>query len=141
MGYTFHTHRDAEDDLARIQQSNPNAWHYILVVFDEIERDERLSSRLLEPGARVEEPRTIDVKTWEAQWNDGRNLWRIRIFDLEDMGLGSYRIVYAPDHESRVYHILAIVERDKLNYDDPDDPLTQRICAAYAELGLLRGCL
>lgn len=61
----------------------------------------------------------------------GRDLWRLKVWDLEDKGL-RYRIVYAFMPRDRHYHVLAIAPRE-FDYDD-NHLLSQRIFRAYQEL-------
>lgn len=74
------------------------------------------------------------VARWNAQQRVGRNIWRIKIWDLERIRL-QYRIVYAFDALNDRYYILGVFRRD-WNYLD-SDPRTQRIIAAYDRLDLI----
>ncbi|MFB1488915.1 MULTISPECIES: hypothetical protein [unclassified Thiocapsa] len=71
------------------------------------------------------------VSKWFEQWNKGRDLWRLKVWDLEDKGL-RYRVVYAFAPKQHHYHVLAIAPR-KFDYDS-SHPFSQRILRAYQEL-------
>jgi hypothetical protein len=68
---------------------------------------------------------------WQAQQRKNRNLWRVKVWDLENIRL-RYRIVYAFIARKHVYHALAIAPRE-FDYDERD-PITQRIIRDYEEL-------
>lgn len=53
-------------------------------------------------------------------------LWRLKFWDLEDQGL-KYRLIYIYNWPDRSYHLMAVVARGNLDYDDPNDPIRQRV--------------
>lgn len=71
------------------------------------------------------------VSKWVEQWKKGRDLWRLKVWDLEDKGL-RYRVVYAFVPGKLKYHVLGIVPGD-FNYDAGNE-LTRRILRAYEDL-------
>ena len=66
-----------------------------------------------------------------AQWRKGRDLWRLKMWDLEKKGL-RYRIIHAFIPSKQHYHVLAIAPRE-FDYD-ADHPISQRILHAYQAL-------
>jgi len=129
--YRLFIHQDAEEDLEQIWDSEPDAAARILVMLEECEGNQGLLDRLTqhEFGARgVDE---FNVSRWQERWHKGDNLWRLKVWDLEDKDL-RYRIIYAFIPQSRHYHVLAIAPRD-FNYD-PSHPLYRRIINTYQEL-------
>lgn len=73
----------------------------------------------------------VHVSKWQEQWRKGNDLWRLKVWDLEDKGL-RYRVIYAFIPRKRHYHVLAFAPRS-FNYDS-SHPLTQRILGAYQAL-------
>lgn len=109
----------------------PLAFDRIMALLQELQADEDLLDRLTQHDYGHSGTADFHVSKWLEQWNKGKDLWRLKIWDLEDKGL-HYRIVYAFMPRKQHYHVLAIVPRD-FNYD-PDHPLSQRIFSAYDDL-------
>jgi hypothetical protein len=79
-----------------------------------------------------------DVGKYLAFWDDGIDLWKIKIYDFNTLNdkwwTLPYRVLYAYDMSSLTFRVLGIVHRN-FNYD-PNHELTQRILRAYNNLGL-----
>jgi hypothetical protein len=125
-------HDDAKADLYALRAESPEAAGRIVALLQELESNPDLQERLTEHdfGARGRDQ--FHVSKWQAQWRAGKDLWRLKLWDLEQNGL-PYRIVYAFVPIRRHHHILAVVPRSSFNYDDRD-PVTQRILRAYEGL-------
>ncbi len=67
---------------------------------------------------------------WQAQQREGRNLWRLKLWDLEKNGL-RYRIVYAFVPSKQHYHVLAIAPRS-FDYEE-SNPISQCVFRACDE--------
>jgi hypothetical protein len=63
----------------------------------------------------------------------GRNLWRLKHWDLEGQGK-RYRVVYALDPRVSRYYVLGVFPRE-FNYESKD-ARTRRVIAAYESLGI-----
>lgn len=64
---------------------------------------------------------------WIKAWNVERvPLWRLKFWDLERSGL-RYRVIYVYNWRDRSYNIMAITARGTFDYDDPNDPIRQRV--------------
>ena len=124
-------HDDATADLESLFDSEPQAAGRIAVLLEELEGDSDLLDRLTQHD--YGEYRTADfhVSKWFEHWNKGRDLWRLKLWDLEDVGL-QYRVIYAFVPGKLHYHVLAIVPRE-FNYEK-SHPTTQRILRAYEAL-------
>lgn len=130
--YKLTIHQDAEADLDALWTSSPVAAADIAVFLEELAEDQWLLDRLSQHGfslrADPDPTSNIDVSRWQRYWNRGKNLWRVKLWDLEAIGL-QFRIVYAFVPETSRYHILGVLPRS-FNYES-DSPYTIRILAAY----------
>ena len=129
--YFLCVHEDAAFDLERLWSVEPDAAARILVLLEELEGNQDLLSSLTEHGFGEYTDEDYSVSKWLAFWNRGRDLWRLKIWDLEDKGL-YYRIIYAYVPETQHYHVLAIAPRN-FNYDT-SHPISRRIYKAYEDL-------
>ncbi len=127
----LYIHDDAEDDLERLWESEPTAAAQIGVLLEELEGNPDLLDRLTQQDFGAYELEDFHVSKWQEQQRQGRNLWRLKIWDLEKMGI-RYRVVYAFMPRQQDYSVLGIVPR-KFDYDASHE-LTRRIIAAYENL-------
>lgn len=131
--YRLFVHADAESDLERIWAEDETAAARITVLLEEVQGNQGLLDRLTEHGFGSNPSAPFNVSKWHRQWNQGRDLWRLKAWNLERIRV-RYRVIYAYLPGKRHYHVLAVLPRDQVNYDDPDDPITRRILRAYADL-------
>lgn len=120
-------HEDAEADLEALWNQEPQTAASVLALLEQLEGDPDLLDRLTQHDYGACGTADFHVSKWFAQWNKGRDLWRLKIWDLEDRRL-HYRVVYAFVPKKNHYHILAIAPRE-FNYDHRHH-LTQRILDA-----------
>ena len=128
--YKLAIHQSAGGDLEALAQL-PETAQVAAKVFElarELRANPSLLVNLLDHGYRTNE---IDVSRFQAHWRRGKDLWRLKLWDLEDAGL-RYRIIYAYDVRSYCFHLLAVAPRE-FDYDD-QHPLTQRILRDYGDL-------
>lgn len=122
-------HEDALKDLASLRAVDIDAWATVVAILQEIEGSQDLLDRLTQNGFS---DARLDVKLWSTQqYRHGRNLWRLRLFDLDELGF-AYRVVYAFAPLKHTYHVLAVAPRS-FDYQ-PSHDLTKRILAAYDNL-------
>lgn len=124
-------HDDARRDLEKLWDEAPLAAARITVLLEELEGNPDLQDRLTQQDFGAYGSADFHVSKWVSQWNKGRDLWRLKVWDLENQGL-RYRVVYALIRGRQDYRVLGIVPRT-FNYD-PDHELTRRILAAYQDL-------
>jgi hypothetical protein len=124
-------HDDAKADLLALRDSEPQAAGRILALLEQLEGDADLLDHLTQHDYGAHHSADFHVSKWLEQWNRGRDLWRLKIWDLEDKGL-RYRIVYAFQPRKQHYHVLAIAPRE-FDYDT-SHPISQRVLRAYQEL-------
>ncbi len=125
-------HDDAKADLLALRDSDPQAAGRILALLEQLAGDHDLLDRLTQHDYGVYQSADIHISKWQAQWRKGRDLWRLKLWDLEEKSL-RYRIVYAFIPGKQHYHVLAIIPRRDFNYEERD-PVSQRIFRAYQEL-------
>ncbi len=125
-------HNDAKDDLLALRETEPQAAGQILALFEQLEGDPDLLDRLTQHDYGAYGTADFHVSKWQEQWRKGRDLWRLKVWDLEEKGLRQ-RIVYAFIPGKQHYHVLAITPRRDFDYEERD-PITQRILRAYQEL-------
>lgn len=131
----FVLHDDTKDDFRRIALRSPSAVKRIVAALEAAEDDDVLLDNLQSKHFRTYGNHDVDVKRWAMALGLGYALHRFRFFHLEENGF-TYRVVYAIDEEYDECHLLAILRRDEINYDDPNDAINQRIFKAYRSLGL-----
>lgn len=124
-------HEDAEDDLEQLWETEPTAAARITALIEELEGNPDLLDRLTQQDFGAYGLADFHVSKWLEQWRQGKDLWRLKIWDLENKNL-RYRVVYAFMSRQQDYCVLGILPRD-FNYDSNHD-LTRRILAAYKDL-------
>ncbi len=124
-------HDDARRDLENLWSEAPTAAARITVLLEELEANPDLQDRLTQQDFGAYESADFHVSKWFAQWNNGKDLWRLKVWDLENQRL-RYRVVYALMRGRLDYCVLGIVPRT-FNYDNNHE-LTRRILAAHQEL-------
>lgn len=127
-------HTDAEDDLDGLWKTDPRSAARITVFLQELRGNEDLLDRLTchDWGEKGVDP--FNSQMWWTQQKRGRNLWRLKLWELELEGK-QYRIVYAFVPQKGHHYVLGILPRKNgdFNYED-GDPRTQRILNAYRNL-------
>lgn len=128
--YKLAIHSSAGDDLAALAQDHATApvAAKVLELARELRANPTLLGNLLDHGYRTSE---IDVSRFQRFWGRGLDLWRLKLWNLEDAGL-MYRIIYAYKINEYCFHILAVVHRD-FDYA-PEHDVTRRILDDYASL-------
>lgn len=131
--YRLYVHRDAERDLNQLWQTSKaaTAAARIVALLEDLQGNQDLLDRLTQHDFGVGRSEPFHVSKWFEHWNKGKDLWRLKLWDLEAVGL-KYRVVYAYTPGIRQYNILAIAPRS-FGYAE-DHPLTQRILRAYDNL-------
>lgn len=124
-------HDDAKNDLEMLWHNDPVAAARIVALLEELEGDPNLLDRLTQQDFGGNRSADFHVSKWLEHWRNGKDLWRLKIWDLESQGL-RYRIVYAFIPRKRDYYVLGFVPRE-FNYA-PDHPFTRRILKAYEGL-------
>jgi hypothetical protein len=103
----------------------------ILALLEQLEGDPDILDRLTQHDFGAYRTEDFHISKWYQLWNQGNDIWRLKLWDLEDKGL-RYRVIYAFMPRQQNYHILAIAPRE-FNYD-PEHPITKRILRAYQDL-------
>ncbi len=98
---------EATDDLRQLFAAESRAARVIAALLEQAATDQRLleSFSIQDYGAYQSEQ--INVVQLAHHQRQGRNIWRLKDWGLEEIGL-KYRIVYALDSFSSRYHILGI---------------------------------
>lgn len=128
--YRLFIHSDAELDLEALWDTEPIAAARIAVLLDGVRADQDLMDRLTQHDYGAHATAPFHVSKWQTQWKRGKDLWRLKDWDLEAQRL-QYRVPYAYMRGKQHYHVLGVLHRSKVNYDDPDHPITRRILRAY----------
>lgn len=87
-------HEDAVADLRALRRTELQAAARIAALLAELKGNPDLLDRLTQHDYGAYHSADFHVSKWQAQWRQGRDLWRLKMWDLEDQGL-RYRIVYA----------------------------------------------
>jgi hypothetical protein len=131
--YRLGIHQSAQADLAAIGREDPDTENDIYALLQEIKGSPRLleSLSIRDFGALRDERFSVDA--WAAQQRDGRNLWRLKFWELEGLKI-RYRILYALDPRTSLYTVLAVLHRD-FNYDSTQARV-QQLLDDYDALGI-----
>jgi hypothetical protein len=124
-------HDDAKADLKALLRRSPTAAAKIAAVLEQLRADEDLLDRLTQQDYGANQSEAFHVTQWFEQQRAGRNLWRLKVWELEDMGR-KYRVVYAFKPREKHLYILGVVPREEFDYDQ--DSFSQRIISAYDKL-------
>lgn len=129
--YRLSLHPDAKSDLDELWDTDEISAARIETILQEIQHDQNMLDMLTVHNFGIHHTQPLHVSKWLEFWNVGINLWRVKLWDLEDKGL-RYRIVYAFMLGKQQYYVLGILPRD-WNYDE-NHQLTKRIKRAYDSL-------
>jgi mRNA-degrading endonuclease RelE of RelBE toxin-antitoxin system len=116
-------HHHAEEDLDALWENKPAAAAEVVVTLEILEADPRAIDKLTTYGDIVLGEQRGHIKSWITA-GKVRNLWRLRVLDTPAT---QYRIVYGYHWQTRQLCILAIVHKDKFDYDDHSSEIVQRI--------------
>jgi hypothetical protein len=131
--YKLFIHGDAEADLESLRREHQEIADEVLIRLQELQGDQELLDALTDDNFGANQSAEIHVRKWARLWKAGQDIWRLKFWKLADYGI-PLRIVYAYLPGARRYYVLAVVHKEDINYDDPDDPLSQRILRAYWNL-------
>jgi len=129
--YYLFIHDDAKADLVDIRAVDMSTAARLLVLLQELRSNQDLMDRLTQHDYGAYGTEDFHVTKWLEQWNQEKNLWRLKYWELET-GKHKYRIVYAFIPSKHHYHVLGVLPRD-FNYD-ANHELTKRILNAYEDL-------
>lgn len=124
-------HDDAKADLLSLRNDDPKAAGRIIALLEQLEGDPDLLDRLTQHDYGAYGSADFHVSKWQKQYRKGRDLWRLKVWDLENAGI-RHRVIYAFESKTHYYHVLAIAPRE-FNYDD-DHIISRRIIRTYEEL-------
>jgi len=123
-------HIHAKEDLDLIWESDPEAAATTLAVLEQLEADPKAIDKLTTYGDNDVGAMLINVKPWQKM-RKKTDLWRFRILDTPAT---SYRVIYGYQWQTRQLYVLAIVHKEKFNYDDLNGALALRILADWRAL-------
>lgn len=127
---SIHIHEDADGDLNRLYEADATAAGQIVALLEELDGNFDLLDRLTQHNFGIPSRSRFHVSRWQGQWNSGRNLWRLKMWEEPAKG---HRIVYAFEPSTQRHVVLAIVPRREFNYE-PDEVIAERIFRAYDAL-------
>lgn len=136
--FTLRIHENAGSDLEALfdgaeGDKGIKAAGRIVALLEEIENNPALLDSLTDHGYGANRDESYHVSKWQKHWRQGRDLWRLKAWDLETKGI-QYRVPYAYLPGRQEYHVLGVICRQKLDYDDDDNPITRRILDSYEDL-------
>ena len=130
---TIRFHRDAVTDLAGIWEADPESAAQIEALLQEAKSNRAILESFTVHLFGEDHVERYRVTKWIEQQDKGRNLWALKIWELEDHW-PRYRIVYAFHPQTHVHSVLGIFTRD-FNYDERDER-TQRVLRVYDRLNI-----
>ena len=124
-----------KEDIIAIGAKSNSAPAKIIAFFEQLNNNQELLGYLLEHNHGEPDKDLFNVSKWQAYWQNGYDLWRLKLFNLENVGL-RYRVIYAYALEKGIqtFYILAVIHRD-FDYD-PTHEITKRLIHSYVELGI-----
>jgi hypothetical protein len=129
----FDVHDHAAEDLARIAEAEPEAAATILATLEQLEADPGAIDKLTTYGNIDVGGGQVNIDRWITASRRARrgDLWRFRALDTPAT---NYRVVYGYHWQTRQVCVLAIVHKEKLNYDDLQSGIGQRVLSDWANL-------
>jgi hypothetical protein len=124
---------DARSDLDQLWKSDPASAGVLQALLQQIAASQQLLDALTIRDFGAYESEAFHVDMWVGQQRLGRNLWRLKHWELEGRG-ARYRVIYALEPRVSRYYVLGIFPRE-FNYD-PKDARTHRVLAACEALGI-----
>jgi len=131
--YTLLIHVSAKLDLESIGQDDPDTRDELYALLQEIKSNQDLLDALTIRDFGRARDEKFHVDRWVSQQWQGRNLWRLKSWDIEELGI-RYRVIYTLDPRIRRYYVLAVLPR-KFDYDE-QHPRVQQLLAVYDRLGI-----
>jgi len=124
-------HDDAKANLEALWKQELQAAGRILALLEQLEGNLNLLDRLTRHDYGAHRSADFHASKWQEHWRNGRDLWRLKLWDLEAKGL-RYRVVYAFEPRKQHYHVPGIAPRE-FNCD-ASHPISHRILRAYQAL-------
>lgn len=123
-------HNDATADLRKIRASDPEAFGRLYALLEQLRSTPSWVDRLLDNNFGSDRSGPLAVMKWiGAHKAPARlNLWRLKFWELERAEL-KYRVIYLYNWPDKSYNVMAVVQRDEFDYDDPNDPIRIRVFA------------
>jgi hypothetical protein len=131
--YALKVANAAVTDINDISTHDPVAAARIRAVLQEINGSQRLLGALTSRDFGLTRNENFHVAAWDSQQNKGRNLWRLKVWDLEAQRL-RYRVVYALDPRNSCHYVLAVLDRE-FNYDE-SHPRVRQLLELYDRIGI-----
>ena len=111
----------------------PDSEAEIIALLQELKGSQALLESLTVEDFGLARDASLNVDKWSQQQRKGRNLWRLKIWNLEDLGT-RYRVIYALDPRNSCYYILAVLHRD-FDYDEKH-PRVRQLLDSYDRIGI-----
>ena len=128
----LHIHEDAQRDIDALWETNEDAAATIITTLEEIQANpDTLDILTIHKFGNDRNVDEISIGKWQQLWRQGKDLWRLKIWELEH-GQDRWRVIYAYIVHEQAFYVLGVVPRS-FNYD-PDHILSQRIIRAYNDL-------
>ena len=121
---------EVQEDLESLAKVSVALRKRIGALLIELKGDEDLLDRLTQHGYGADKGANFDIGKWVTEHIEGRNLWRLKFWELENKGL-KYRVVYSFEPQLKRLAVLGVVNRDLFDYDDESNELANRIRNAY----------
>jgi hypothetical protein len=131
--YKLQVAKRALQDIEEIYSRDRVGAARIRAILQEVNGSQRLLGALTSRDFGLAKDEKFHVSAWQAQQKQGRNLWRMKVWDLEAQHL-RYRIVYALDPRNSCHYVLAVLERE-FDYDDTH-PRVRELLELYDRLDI-----
>jgi hypothetical protein len=129
--YKLLIHDDAREELEELWRTVPRVAARITALLQEIQGSQELLDALTVHDFGAQGLQSFHVSKISKFWYSGLDIWRFKVWDLEEQRL-KFRVVYAYEAKSQRYYVLGILPR-AIAYDT-NDPRVKRILKAYEDL-------
>jgi hypothetical protein len=129
--YTLAVHADAKEDLDLLRKQDPATAARIVAVLQEIQSDQGLLDALTAQDYGAYGSKPIHVTKVQKLWQAGADIWRLKIWELENQGIRQ-RIIYAYLPRKGAYFVLGVIPRSHAY--DTTHPRIRRIIETYEDL-------
>lgn len=122
-------YKDVKLDLKTVELNDPKAYPAILALMRQMMADPKLAEHLLNHGHGDKRTAPENAQKWLSEWKRGKDLWRLKFWDLEDQKF-LYRFLYVYLVKEARFVVMAIVKREEFDYDDINHPIRLRVYAS-----------
>jgi len=129
LNMNFDIHADAIEDLNGILSGSEEDGIKILAFLEGLRDSPDLLDAMTMPDFGSDCSGPINAKPWGSiRRIEKQNVWRLRSMSLENIGM-NYRFVYCYYFKDATHHLVAVVRKKEIDYDNQQNALRNRVVA------------